>query len=61
MEFLITETDLHPDQMNDICSGPGDDGQVVRDLLEHLGDTWTPPIGGMLESGPIRCSERATR
>lgn len=43
-------------RMESVCSGPGDHGSLVRDLLEHLGDKWTLLVVGMLEAGPVRYS-----
>jgi len=57
----MTTADVHTARMDDICSGAGDDGRVVRDLLEHLGDKWTLLVVGMLEDGPIRYSELKNR
>lgn len=43
-------------RMESVCSGSGDHGSLVRDLLEHLGDKWTLLVVGMLEAGPVRYS-----
>lgn len=32
-------------------------GPAIRDMLGHLGDTWTLLVVGMLEAGPTRYSE----
>ena len=37
-----------------ICTGDARPGEVVRDLLDHLGDKWTLLVVGMLGDGPIR-------
>ena len=40
--------------MADICTGDARPGEVVRDLLDHLGDKWTLLVVGMLGDGPVR-------
>lgn len=57
----MTTTEPHPAQMEGICTGPGDDGSLIRDLLDHLGDKWTLLVVGMLEAGAVRYSELKNR
>jgi DNA-binding HxlR family transcriptional regulator len=40
--------------METICAGGSGSGEVVRDLLERLGDKWTLLVVGMLGDGPVR-------
>jgi DNA-binding HxlR family transcriptional regulator len=42
--------------MEGMCSGAGNDGSLIRDLLDHLGDKWTLLVVGMLEAGAVRYS-----
>lgn len=54
-------TEPHPAQMEGICTGQGNDGSLIRDLLDHLGDKWTLLVVGMLEAGAVRYSELKNR
>lgn len=57
----MTATEPHPAQMEGICTGQGNDGSLIRDLLDHLGDKWTLLVVGMLEAGAVRYSELKNR
>jgi DNA-binding HxlR family transcriptional regulator len=47
--------------MEGMCSGSGNDGPLIRDLLDHLGDKWTLLVVGMLEAGAVRYSTLKNR
>lgn len=47
--------------MEGICSSHVENGAIIRDLLERLGDKWTLLVVGMLEAGPVRYSDLKKR
>ncbi|QNE48283.1 helix-turn-helix transcriptional regulator [Glaciihabitans sp. INWT7] len=47
--------------MDGMCSASIEQGMILRDLLDHLGDKWTLLVVGMLENGAVRYSELKNR